>query len=364
MGLNGGNELVVVDKAPDSVIYADEDLEFFKEDERVKTYWLSAGDALTLKPEFEGDKNIDAVVYTAALADVPYVEKNPMDGIQVNVNNPAAFVNFLGSIGYKGRFIFLSSESVYGKHPDDEIPFKETTWTDPENIYGASKLAGEVMVRALCKKYGIPYVIIRSATMFGPKAREKQVIPVFAKQVLTGKPVTLMGTGKTTSRDFIFVEDTVNAALVAVYGVKTLENNIYNIGTGKETYLLNLVNGIKTICNMNSDPGKPGYVPIKHIPQRGGEEGLRVVLDTTNAKERMKIKESDAYGWEPEVEFREGLQQTLYWVGKEVCEFDEKELELMAITFWPEKYAKTGKLAEYKGRGFETNENKSVDWKG
>ena len=344
--LERGDKVTIVDKANPDSLWSFPQLKQYQNHPNLEYRWQSSADAMQLWKDFarmevvmdgrmeEPWRKPNAIVYTAAIADVPYAIKSPIDTYQVNVMNTVAFFEFLRMIDYEGKVIMMSSESTYGHQTD--LPIKEDSLPKPVSVYGSSKLAQEQIALAYHRAYGIKSVVIKSGTMYGAYSRTKQMIPIFLRQIMEDKPVTLEGDGKTT-RDLVYVENTVDAIKLAMEK-EGIEGEIFNIGSGSETPLINLIQGIKAML------GKPtaeylngvkqdGFVPISYKPFRAGEQGLRVWLDITKAKEKL--------GWIPNVSLNDGLRHTAEWIG-ELVGFNGEERSVLHQMLWLHKYAMTG----------------------
>lgn len=348
---NPENKAIVLDKIDSDAFFSHDLTRPFKEGERITYLWGNSGDPEQLEEYLPA---IDSIVYTAAIADVPYAAKNPRDTHRINVENTETFMTFLGTKGYKGRIILMSSESVYKKKeclpvekfPPESIAFKETDETGPHSLYGQSKLAQENIARDIAQKMGLRLVVLRSATMYGMYARIKQVIPDYIRQLLETENIAIMGSGTETSRDFINVQDTANA-INSMLVAPDIDGETINIGTGRETYLLNLANVIKMVCNQAVEPfdkntGAPnlGYKEIKHKPFREGEQGARIVLDISKAKKLLKMVEKTTgkeVPWEPEIDLYYGLKSMVLWMASKVG-YDKSEIEEIHRVVYPEKY--------------------------
>jgi nucleoside-diphosphate-sugar epimerase len=221
---------------------------------------------------------------------------------------------------------------------------------NPSNVYGASKLCQETIARTYNKQYGLKTTVLRSATMYGAYSREKQAIPIFLGQVMQSLPVTLEGDGK-QSRDFIHVADVAEACeLACEYEGNGIDGETINIGSGNETPFLSLINAIKYILQQPTDEfdsmgvRKDGYIPIKFLPFRGGEEGLRVVLDNSKAKEKLD--------WVPSIKFNDGLRHTCAWYASDILKFEKDEMEELMELMFPNKYT-SGLSVEINNRIYQ-----------
>src|SRR5438105_13193295 len=184
LGKSEHNIVTAIDTYEPSDVFSMEKMQRWENDPRFIYLLKSAGDTADLHLE-----SYDNIIYTAAMADVPFALRNPIYTMNVNVMNTTAFMEMLRTRDYKGRVILLSSEAVYGKQPPEAMPLKEdVAIPNPDNIYAVSKLCQENIVRGYCQTYGIPYVILRSATMFGEFSRLQQAVPIFVMQCLRGQP--------------------------------------------------------------------------------------------------------------------------------------------------------------------------------
>lgn len=347
---NPYNKIIVMDKMRKGTFFKHPLTKDYENDSRVKYQWGSSGDPQQLAKYFDAGE-IDCIVYTAAIADVPYAANNPRDTQITNVDNMRIFLDYVGQLGFKGKIVHMSSESVYAKKPEgtpeEEIAFKETDATEGHSIYGTSKLGQEKVAQEAMKKYDLNLTIIRSATMYGAYARAEQVIPTFIKQVLEKKSITLFGDGKQTSRDFVHVSDTVSGILSILEADDSVtRQQIFNIGSGRETFLLNLANSIKETCGQPSEPfdpkkglPRPGFIPITFKEFLPGEKGARMVLNIDKAKEKLQMRDraGKLVAFEPEVDLVRGLKSTIYWMCTEVG-YDQSELEEIERFLYPERF--------------------------
>jgi len=235
----------------------------------------------------------DAVVHAAALIDVAESVEKPHTYMHVNAEGTAAVARAVISAGV-GRVIYLSSAAVYGV--PQYLPVNEEHPTKPISPYGASKLAGELVLESLAGSLGKPeYVILRLFNVYGPGQNPSSpysgVITKFIHAVMNGKEIVIYGDGE-QSRDFIHVEDVAGAvvkALTATEACTTL-----NIGTGRRTTINELAKLVMSVAGRE--------VPVKHAPPRKGD--IRHSVASVERARRV-------LGWEPKIELVDGLRTLL-----------------------------------------------------
>jgi len=328
----------IIDKQNPDSLYQFPLLENYANKGYTNYLWQSMGDTSTLQQQKIHEK-VDSVVITSAIADVPYAMKSPMDTYQTNVMNTLSLMEYLRVNDFDGRIIHMSSESVLGHQDNDKLPLKEDLVPNPANIYGASKLAQEQIVLTYARSYGMNATVLRSATLYGPFGRTKQAIPIFVKQMLERKKVSLDGDGS-NSRDFVYVEDTARAIELALYTKNNIRGEIINIGSGKETKFSSLINLIGHTLGYTKEDGylvgEKGFDSnINYRPFREGEEGLRVFLDTTKAKELL--------GYHPEYPMTSidssGLKSTIEWIANWILNYQEDEMDNLRRQMYPGRYS-------------------------
>lgn len=238
----------------------------------------------------------DVLNHHAAQMDVRRSVTDPTFDARINI---IGFINLLEASKDAGvkRVIFSSSGgAVYGDR--EPIPASEEHETLPLSPYGVSKLTGELYLGYYHMAFGLPYVALRYANVYGPRQSslgEAGVVAIFISQLLAAKSPVINGDGKQT-RDYVFVGDVVRANVAAL---DTNYTGAVNIGTGKET-------DVVTICeSLREGVGSP--VKAIYGPAKLGEQ-RRSCLMTSLAQKVL--------GWRPEVELKEGLQQTLAYYQK------------------------------------------------
>src|SRR5215813_2341541 len=158
-------------------------------------------------------EKIDAIVHLAAKAGVRPSIENPLSYQQANVIGLQNMLDFAKLKDIK-QFVFASSSSVYGIN--DHYPWKEEEKLMPISPYAMTKLAGEMLGHVYDKLFGIRFIALRFFTVYGPGQRPDLAIHKFTKNIVAGKPIAMFGDGS-TSRDYTYVDDTVQGIIGAIY---------------------------------------------------------------------------------------------------------------------------------------------------
>ena len=232
----------------------------------------------------------DVIVLMAAMADLNVFEKNPRLGMAVNLNGVINVCEAVRKHG--GKLVFISTCCVYGNSLD--YPSKENSKTEPSEIYAATKLAGEWIVKGYNKSYGLEYVILRIATCYGPGMRAALAPAVFINQVQEGGPITIHGDGKQT-RTLTYIDDEVEGITQVINSGEV--NETFNISTEEEISVNELAEIIK------KETGQ--QVATENIKDRKGQTFIEKI-------DARKLRE--ARGWEAKVPLREGIRRTLKWM--------------------------------------------------
>lgn len=246
--------------------------------------------SIILNKIFEKEKP-DIVFHYAANIDLRKSLVNPIFDAEENILGSLNLFSVCVKSKVK-KIIFASTGgAIYGEQ--EYFPADEAHTTRPFAPYGVAKLAVEKYLDVFSNVYGIPYVVLRLANVYGPRQNplgEAGVVAIFIYKLLKGEKVVINGDGKQT-RDFVYVTDVVDASLKAL---NLKKNEVLNIGTGKESS----VNRIFEILKKNTNSRQ---IPV-HGPAKKGEQS-RSVLDIKKARKFLD--------WNPEVSLQKGLEKTV-----------------------------------------------------
>jgi nucleoside-diphosphate-sugar epimerase len=238
-------------------------------------------------------RDVDYVLHQAA---VPSVQRSVSDPVGTNRANLTATLNLLEASRRAGvrRFIYAGSSSAYG---DTEIlPKKEDMPPNPLSPYALQKLVGERYCKLYYDLYGLETVSLRYFNVFGPDqdphSEYSAVIPKFITKLLAKQPLTVYGDGE-QSRDFTYVENVVEANMLAVRAVKA-PGSVCNIGCGEHITLNKLIRLLEEILGVKAN--------VNYAATKAGDV-RHSLADITRARHLL--------GYEPKVMVKEGLRRTV-----------------------------------------------------
>lgn len=250
--------------------------------------------------------NIDSVIHLAAESHVDRSIKDPFIFAKTNVLGtltllqaakeswPAPYTNNL--------FYHISTDEVYGTLEFDGTFFTEDRKYEPHSPYSASKASSDHFVRAFHDTYGLPVIITNCSNNYGPYQFPEKLIPLFINNIRHNKPLPVYGKGENV-RDWLFVEDHARAIDIIFHKGKTADT--YNIGGFNEWKNIDLVKVIiKTVDRLLGKPEGASLPLIVYVTDRAGHD-LRYAIDSTKLKNEL--------GWEPSLQFEEGIEKTVKW---------------------------------------------------
>ena len=290
----------------DKLTYAG-NLENLRDVENAGNYFFEKGDIVDesyIKDLFVKYK-FDGVIHLAAESHVDRSITNPMEFIMTNV---VGTVNLLNAAKnqWKGNedgklFYHVSTDEVYGSLGDTGL-FLESTSYDPQSPYSSSKASSDHFVRAYGNTYGIPYVISNCSNNYGPNQFPEKLLPLFINNIRNGKSLPVYGDGKFT-RDWLYVVD--HAIVIDKIYHEGRNAETYNIGGFNEWTNIDL---IKVLCKqmdiaLFKEEGTAEQL-ITYVKDRPGHD-KRYAIDANKLKNEL--------GWEPSLQFEEGLAKTIAW---------------------------------------------------
>ena len=262
--------------------------------------------------------HVDGIIHLAAESHVDRSIKDPFTFARTNVMGTLSLLQaaklYWESLPEKWegkRFYHISTDEVYGAleltKPEGEAPygdefFVETTKYNPHSPYSASKASSDHFVRAFHDTYGMPTVVTNCSNNYGPYQFPEKLIPLFINNIRHRKPLPVYGKGENV-RDWLYVEDHARAIDLIFHEGKTAET--YNIGGFNEWKNIDLIKVIiKTVDRLLGNEEGASLDLITYVTDRAGHD-LRYAIDSTKLHKEL--------GWEPSLQFEEGIEKTVRW---------------------------------------------------
>jgi dTDP-glucose 4,6-dehydratase len=274
---------------------------------------------------------VDGIIHLAAESHVDRSIKDPFTFARTNVMGTLSLLQAAKLCWealpekYEGkRFYHISTDEVYGalqmNRPEGiEPPFKtvasseghkaygddffyETTKYNPHSPYSASKASSDHFVRAFHDTYGMPTIVTNCSNNYGPYQFPEKLIPLFINNIRNRKPLPVYGKGENV-RDWLFVEDHARAIDLIFHEGKVAET--YNIGGFNEWKNIDLIKVmIRTVDRILGNPEGSSLGLITYVTDRLGHDA-RYAIDSTKLQKEL--------GWEPSLQFEEGIEKTVRW---------------------------------------------------
>jgi dTDP-glucose 4,6-dehydratase len=251
------------------------------------------------------EKQFDGVIHLAAESHVDRSISNPTEFVYTNVIGTVNLLNAARHIWKDDfsdkKFYHISTDEVYGSLGEEGM-FTEETRYDPHSPYSASKASSDHFVRAYNDTFGLPTVISNCSNNYGSYQFPEKLIPLFINNIRNKKPLPVYGKGENV-RDWLWVVDHARAIDLIYHEGKLGET--YNIGGFNEWKNIDL---IRTMCRvmdkkLGREKGESEKL-ITFVKDRAGHD-LRYAIDATKIKNEL--------GWEPSVQFEEGISKTIDW---------------------------------------------------
>ncbi|THG54829.1 MULTISPECIES: dTDP-glucose 4,6-dehydratase [Muribaculum] len=275
--------------------------------------------------------NVDSIVHLAAESHVDRSIKDPFTFAKTNVMGTLTLLqaakNHWESLPekFKGKlFYHISTDEVYGAleltepegidspftttasskhhHAYGTDFFLETTKYNPHSPYSAAKASSDHFVRAYHDTYGLPIIITNCSNNYGPYQFPEKLIPLFINNIRHRKPLPVYGRGENV-RDWLYVEDHARAIDLIFHNGKVAET--YNIGGFNEWKNIDIIKVIiKTVDRLLGNPEGYSDSLITYVADRAGHD-LRYAIDSRKLQREL--------GWEPSLQFEEGIERTVRW---------------------------------------------------
>ena len=293
----------------DALTYAG-NLENLKDVESAANYRFERADiteAASIEALFE-QYAFDAVIHLAAESHVDRSIIDPLAFVKTNVLGTATLLNIARKYWAKAenkmegkRFFHVSTDEVYGSLGAEGF-FTEETPYDPRSPYSASKASSDHFVMAWYHTYGLPVVMSNCSNNYGSFHFPEKLIPLMINNIKNNKPLPVYGKGDNV-RDWLFVEDHAKAIDVIFHKGKTGDK--YNVGGFNEWKNIDLVHLLCKIMDSKlSRPEGASAKLITYVKDRPGHD-MRYAIDATKLNKEL--------GWEPSLQFEEGLEKTVDW---------------------------------------------------
>ena len=272
---------------------------------------------------------IDGVIHLAAESHVDRSIKDPFTFARTNVMGTLSLLQAAKEVwngAWDGKlFYHISTDEVYGAleltHPEGIEPpftttassgdhhlaygeefFYENTKYNPHSPYSASKASSDHFVRAFHDTYGMPTIVTNCSNNYGPYQFPEKLIPLFINNIRHRKPLPVYGKGENV-RDWLYVEDHARAIDLIFHKGRVADT--YNIGGFNEWKNIDLIRVIiKTVDRLLGNPEGYSDELITYVTDRAGHD-LRYAIDSTKLQKEL--------GWEPSLQFEEGIEKTVRW---------------------------------------------------
>ena len=254
-------------------------------------------------------EGVDGIIHLAAESHVDRSIVDPFAFARTNVMGTLSLLQAAKIYwesceeGYEGkRFYHISTDEVYGALEFDKSLFTEQTSYNPHSPYSASKASSDHFVRAYHDTYGMPTIVTNCSNNYGPNQFPEKLIPLFISNIRQRKPLPVYGKGENV-RDWLYVEDHARAIDLIFHKGDVAET--YNIGGSNEWRNIDLIKVIiKTVDRLLGNPEGYSIDLIEYVTDRLGHDA-RYAIDSSKLRNEL--------GWEPSVQFEEGIERTVRW---------------------------------------------------
>lgn len=248
---------------------------------------------------------VNGIIHLAAESHVDRSIKDPFTFAQTNVMGTLSLLQaarqYWNGVWEDKMFYHISTDEVYGSLSNEGF-FLETTKYDPHSPYSASKASSDHFVRAFHDTYRMPTLVTNCSNNYGPYQFPEKLIPLFINNIRNNKPLPVYGKGENV-RDWLYVEDHARAIDVIFHKGKIADT--YNIGGFNEWKNIDLIKVIiRTVDRLLGREEGTSEALITYVTDRAGHD-LRYAIDSNKLKNEL--------GWEPSLQFEEGIEKTVRW---------------------------------------------------
>ena len=255
------------------------------------------------------ERQVDGIIHLAAESHVDRSIKDPFTFARTNVMGTLSLLQAAKTYWeslpecYEGkRFYHISTDEVYGALEFDGTLFTEQTKYQPHSPYSASKASSDHFVRAFHDTYGMPTIVTNCSNNYGPYQFPEKLIPLFINNIRHRRPLPVYGKGENV-RDWLYVVDHARAIDTIFHHGRISET--YNIGGFNEWRNIDIIHVlIRTVDRLLGRPEGADLDLITYVTDRQGHD-LRYAIDSTKLKTEL--------GWEPSLQFEEGIEKTVQW---------------------------------------------------
>ena len=227
------------------------------------------------------------IIHLAALPIADLSNEASEEALDSIVQSATNVLEVIRDVDFVDRFVYASSSMIYGDF--DYAPCDEEHPKRPKEVYGGTKYAGEIIVQAFARRFGLKYAIVRPSAVYGPTDVNRRVSQIFVENAILGKPIYLHGDGS-TALDFTYIKDIAHGFVLAAFHEKA-ENETFNITAGQGRSLKDLA----TILQQYFPELKIDYKPVDVFrPKRGS-------LSIDKARQLI--------GYEPKYDLESGIKE-------------------------------------------------------
>lgn len=239
----------------------------------------------------------DIILHFAAYGAYPKKQKNISDTVTTNIMGTINLVNALSRIAFD-CLISTGSSDEYGQK---QKPIKETDILEPNSIYAITKVASTMYCKMMARKFDLPVIIVRLFMVYGYFEEKERLIPTIIRCCLTNNELKL--SQPNSVRDFIFIEDAIDAYLYIIKNAADIKGEIFNLGSGRQTSIKEVVLLIKNFTKAKIE-ARYGQVVSAY------QEPKNWVADISKMRKKLN--------WKPKYNLKMGLQKNIAWFKKNI----------------------------------------------